>query len=92
MGWLLAWILFAYRRINGGGLLVRTRLTAYENLVDQAILNRFLSSKNLVAFDVARDLFMALGCVMSEHGLQERAHTHNLFGLDLDIRTLSATL
>lgn len=67
-------------------------LTGGEHLIDEAPLNSFLRGKNLVAVDIFGDLLGAAIGVLGQHIDEQVAHPHDLFCLNLDIRTLPTTL
>src|ERR671919_1390634 len=61
------------------------RLTGSGERVDEAVVDRLLRGQDLVALDVLADLLEVLAGVAGEDLLEQRTHTQDLVGLDLDV-------
>src|SRR6185436_12291745 len=67
----------------------RGPLARLEHRVDQAVLDGRLRGEDLVALDVAADLFDGLAGVVADHLLEQLAHAQDLVRLDLDVGGLA---
>src|SRR5215204_3502647 len=71
-------------RLHGGSA-DEARLTGCGERVDEAVVDRFLRGQDLVALDVLADLVDVSAGVAGEDLLEQRTHTQDLVGLDLDV-------
>src|SRR4051794_31310747 len=67
----------------------RGGLARLEDRVDEAVLDGALGRQDLVALDVAADLFNRPARVIADHFFEKLAHPQDLVGLDLDVGGLS---
>src|SRR5712692_1688425 len=61
----------------------------FNDLVDDAVVFRFLGRHDVVALDVALDFFELLAAVPGDQAVDDRAHSQDFASVDVDVRSLS---